>query len=228
MSTCILVVDDERPLVNLLRAYLEREAFSVIEALDGPAAIEQARRHSPDVIVLDWMLPRLSGPQLLQEIRRFTDAYVIMLTARSEEADKLVGLSAGADDYLTKPFSPAELVLRVHALLRRPRGLGTPAVKTPIHLGGLVVDPDRHEVQLDGVRRELTASEFKVLVALASNLGSVLTRGQLLEHVNGPAHYGSEHIIDVHVANIRKKLGWTGKGAGEIHTVRGVGYRLQL
>lgn len=142
MSVRVLVVEDEKNLVNLLRGYLEREGFEVHEALDGVAAVEAARALNPEVVVLDWMLPGLDGMGVLRELRRFSEAYVVMLTARSEEMDKIVGLSTGADDYLTKPFSPGELVTRIRAMLRRPRAgaPGLPEVPPPLSLGELTID----------------------------------------------------------------------------------------
>ncbi|HEX2729681.1 MAG TPA: response regulator transcription factor [Rubrobacteraceae bacterium] len=230
MSVQVLVVDDEKNLVNLLRGYLEREGFEVHEALDGPAALEVARRVRPDLIVLDWMLPGLDGPQVLSELRRFSDAYVIMLTARSEEVDKIVGLSAGADDYLTKPFSPGELVARVRAMLRRPRGgasggAETPSAEAPLEFGEMSMDLGRREVRLRGEEVSLTALEFDLLSALASRPGMVFTRRQLLERVWGETYFGDDHVVDVHVANLRKKVEDDPASPRYVRTVRGVGYR---
>ena len=228
MSIRVLVVDDEKNLVNLLRGYLEREGFEVHEALDGPSAVEVARRVGPDLIVLDWMLPGLDGPQVLSELRRFSDAYVIMLTARSEEVDKIVGLSAGADDYLTKPFSPGELVARIRAMLRRPRGgssAANAAADAPLEFGELTIDPARREVRRRGAEVSLTALEFDLLSALASRPGLVFTRRQLLERVWDESYFGSEHVVDVHVANLRKKIEKDLANPRYVQTVRGVGYR---
>jgi len=224
MGIRVLVVDDEKNLVNLLRGYLEREGFEVHEALDGPAALEAARRVSPDLVVLDWMLPGLDGTQVLSELRRFSDAYVIMLTARSEEVDKIVGLSAGADDYLTKPFSPGELVARIRAMLRRPRG-GAPDAGAPLEFGDLTIDTGRREVRRGGAEINLTALEFDLLSALSSRPGLVFTRGQLLDRVWGETYFGSDHVVDVHVANLRKKLEEDPANPRYVQTVRGVGYR---
>lgn len=228
MSVRVLVVDDEKNLVNLLRGYLEREGFEVHEALDGPSAVEVARRVRPDLIVLDWMLPGLDGPQVLSELRRFSDAYVIMLTARTEEVDKIVGLSAGADDYLTKPFSPGELVARIRAMLRRPRGsdsAANAAADAPLEFGELTIDSGRREVQRRGEEVSLTALEFDLLSALASRPGLVFTRRQLLERVWGETYFGSDHVVDVHVANLRKKIEEDPANPRYVQTVRGVGYR---
>ena len=226
MGIRVLVVDDEKNLVKLLRGYLEREGFEVHEASDGVTALETARRVTPDLVVLDWMLPGLDGTRVLGELRRFSDAYVIMLTARSEEVDKVVALSAGADDYLTKPFSPGELVARIRAMLRRPRSDAPGAEEATLALGELSIDPGRREVRLRGEEVNLTALEFDLLSALASRPGLVFTRRQLLERVWGETYYGSEHVVDVHVANLRKKLEDDPASPHHIQTVRGVGYRL--
>ncbi|QIN84438.1 response regulator [Rubrobacter tropicus] len=225
MSVRVLVVDDEKNLVNLLRGYLEREGFEVHEALDGPEALEVARRVGPDLVVLDWMLPGLDGTRVLGELRRFSDAYVIMLTARAEEVDKIVGLSAGADDYLTKPFSPGELVARIRAMLRRPRDRGAEAAEAPLSFGDLTIDPGRREVRSGGAEVSLTALEFDLLAALVSRPGMVFTRGQLLRRVWGETYFGDEHVVDVHVANLRKKIEDDPANPCHIRTVRGVGYR---
>lgn len=228
MSVRVLVVDDEKNLVNLLRGYLVREGFEVHEALDGLSAVEVARRVGPDLVVLDWMLPGLDGPQVLSELRRFSDAYVIMLTARTEEVDKIVGLSAGADDYLTKPFSPGELVARIRAMLRRPR-VGDSAADAledaPLEFGDLTIDTGRREVRLRDREVSLTALEFDLLTALASRPGLVFTRSQLLERVWGETYFGSDHVVDVHVANLRKKVEEDPANPRYVQTVRGVGYR---
>lgn len=231
MTVRVLIVEDEKNLVDLLRRYLEREGFEIHEAFDGYAGLEAARRVEPDVVVLDWMLPKLDGMEVLRELRRFSEAYVIMLTARAEEVDKIVGLSAGADDYLTKPFSPGELMARIRAMLRRsrgvPRGAQTKEVE-PLKFGELVIDPARREVRLRGEEVSLTALEFDLLAALALRPGFVFGRGQLLERVWG-VYFGDDHVIDVHIANIRKKLDAAKDKAGTryIQTVRGVGYRFE-
>ena len=211
----ILVVDDELPIVELIRGYLEREGFRVSAADTGPSAVERVRDDRPDLVVLDLMLPGLDGIEVCRQIRTFSDAYVLMLTARSEEIDRVVGLSIGADDYLVKPFSPRELVARVKALLRRPR-IGTPSA-----LKDLVVDAPRRMVTAHGSPVSLTTTEFDILALLARDPGVVLSRGQLLAQVWGPEFVGDDHLVDVHVANLRRKI-----GEGFIDTVRGVGYRL--
>jgi DNA-binding response OmpR family regulator len=212
----ILVVDDEPPILELVRGYLEREGFTVRTAEDGLAAVEQVRVDRPDVVILDLMLPGLDGLEVCRRIRTFSDAYVLMLTARSEEIDRIVGLSVGADDYLVKPFSPRELVARVKALLRRPRG-GLPTATG----ANLVIDPARRAVTIRGSAIILTATEFDILAALARDPGVVISRNQLLDRVWGPEFVGDDHLVDVHVANLRHKI-----GDGFVETVRGVGYRL--
>ena len=180
MSVRVLVVEDEENLLTLLRNYLEREGFEVHETLDGREALEVARQVHPDVVVLDWMLPGLDGMEVLRELRRFSEAYVIMLTARADEVDRIVGLSTGADDYLVKPFSPGELVARVRAMLRRPRGGASSArdaveEDTPLSFGELTVDPACREVRLLGEQVSLTALDFELLATLASRPGFVST-----------------------------------------------------
>jgi DNA-binding response OmpR family regulator len=215
LPATILVVDDEAPIVELVCGYLEREGYRVIAADDGLVAVESVRSERPDLVILDLMLPGVDGFEVCRQIRTFSDAYVLMLTARSEELDRVVGLSIGADDYLAKPFSPRELVARVKALLRRPRMGTTPA------LSELVVDVPRRTVAVRGAAVSLTTTEFDILALLASDPGVVLSRSQLLEHVWGPEFVGDDHLVDVHVANLRRKV-----GAALIDTVRGVGYRL--
>lgn len=220
-SVRILVVDDEPPIVDLVRGYLERDGYEVLVAPDGPTAIESARAAEPDVIVLDLMLPGLDGIEVCRQIRTFSDAYVLMLTARAEEVDRIVGLSVGADDYLVKPFSPRELVARVRALLRRPRA--NVVASAP---AGLEIDEPRHEVRVDGTPVELTATEFGVLATLARDPGVVVSRSALLERVWGPEFIGDDHLVDVHVANLRRKLGDDPAAPRFVETVRAVGYRL--
>lgn len=233
MTIRALIVEDEQNLVGLLRLQLEREGFEVHEALDGRAALEVARRVVPDIVVLDWMLPGLSGMEVLRELRGFSrgssDPYVIMLTARAEEVDRVVGLSAGADDYLTKPFSPAELVARIRAMLRRPRGGASPTGQqdAPLQSGGLTVDTVRREAKLEDEGVALTAMEFDLLATLASEPGVVFGRDRLLEKLWGGDYFGSDHVIDVHVANLRKKLGDDPQDPRYVQTVRGVGYRFR-
>jgi two-component system alkaline phosphatase synthesis response regulator PhoP len=224
--TTVLIVDDEPNLVELLKGYLERENFVVASASDGPSAIDAVRSVAPDVIVLDLMLPGFDGFEVCRRVRQFTDAYVLMLTARGEEIDRIIGLEVGADDYLTKPFSPRELVARVKAMLRRPRAgsLGTAESPPPLRMGRLTIDEARHEVALDGQPVALTPREFSLLATFTRQPGRVFTRTQLLERVWG-AEYYDDHVVDVHMANLRHKLGDDAAQAGLLQTVRGVGYR---
>ncbi len=218
----VLVVDDEPPIVDLVRGYLEREGYEVLSAPDGPTGLQLARTSSPDVLVLDVMLPGLDGIEVCRSLRTFSDAYVLMLTARGEEIDRVVGLSVGADDYLGKPFSPRELVARVKALLRRPRT----TVATAAPPAALVLDEGRHEVRVDGRPVELTATEFGILAALVRDPGVVLGRATLLDRIWGPDFVGDDHLVDVHVANLRRKLGDDPGRPRFVETIRGVGYRL--
>jgi two-component system alkaline phosphatase synthesis response regulator PhoP len=221
-----LVVDDEANLVDLVTGYLEREGFVVATASDGPTAVDTARAIQPDLVVLDLMLPGFDGLEVCRRLRQFTDSYVLMLTARAEEIDRIVGLEVGADDYLTKPFSPRELVARVKAMLRRPRGVGAGvAASAPpvLRLGDLTIDEARHEVLRQGVAVSLTPREFTLLATLAGQPGRVFTRAQLLEQVWGTEYY-DEHVVDVHIANLRHKLGDDAQPT-VVETVRGVGYR---
>ena len=233
--TRILVVDDEMALVELVRSYLEREQYEVLTAGDGRIALDLARTAQPDLVVLDVMLPILDGLEVCRQLRQFSDAYVIMLTARAEEIDTILGLTVGADDYLTKPFSPRELVARIKALLRRPR-----QTAPDLHMGSepsddapapqrwenLTIDEAQHEVTLHGQPVELTAREFALLLALSGHPGRVFTRAQLLERVWGDAYY-DDHVVDVHIGNLRKKLEADLAHPQYIETVRGVGYRFR-
>jgi DNA-binding response OmpR family regulator len=229
MSIRVLVVEDEKNLVALLRKYLEREGFEVHEALDGPAAIDAVGLAEPDVVVLDWMLPGLDGMEVLRELRRSSEAYVIMLTSRTEEVDRIVGLSTGADDYLTKPFSPGELVARIRAMLRRPRTGNSEAAEedAPMKFGELTIDLGRREVRLGEEQVSLTALQFDLLATLASRPGLVFSRRQLLERVWGDDYFGGDHVVDVHVANLRKKVEDDPSSPRYVQTVRGVGYRFR-
>lgn len=221
-----LVVDDEPPLVQVVSGYLTREGFDVVTAADGNAAVESARDTEPDVIVLDLMLPGIDGIEACRRIRAFSDAYIIMLTAKSDEVDKLVGLSVGADDYLTKPFSPRELVARVRAMLRRPRTPSAVPETQVRRFGDLEIDVAGREVRVRGQDVELTRTEFDLLDALSAQPRVAFSRRQLLDHVWGGDWYGDEHVIDVHVGNLRRKLDDDATQPRYVRTVRGVGYRM--
>jgi DNA-binding response OmpR family regulator len=269
-----VVIDDEASLTSLIASYLETDGFEVWQALNGLDGLTAIRDHVPDVVVLDLNLPGVDGIELARQARVFSDAYIIMLTARAEEVDKLIGLAVGADDYMTKPFSPRELLARVRALLRRPRSVGAhgspdapPGVGGPpvvpgrqgvrngrapgrdgwsaadeghgivggdepganpdrLVIGALTVDLTGREVTLAGRCVHLTRTEFDLLAALAARPGAVLTREALLRAVWGPAWVGDPHAADVHLANVRRKLGDTAAAQRFIRTVRGVGYRM--
>jgi len=217
----ILVVDDERNIVELVRLYLEKEGFNVVAANDGEQALVQYERTDPDLVVLDVMLPKLDGFEVCRELRRRGDVPILMLTARSEDIDAIVGLELGADDYVTKPFNPRALVARVKAILRRTDA--TAKGGRPIQVGDLRIDPRRREASIGDRRLDLRAREFDLLAALARDPGVVLSRDALLEDVWGTDFPGETRTVDVHVAEVRKKLGDDGP---QVETIRGIGYRL--
>jgi DNA-binding response OmpR family regulator len=219
-----LVVDDEPSLVTVVAGYLTREGYLVDTATDGEAALDAARRHPPDIVILDLMLPGIDGVEVCRRLRTFSDAYVIMLTARAEEVDKLIGLSVGADDYVTKPFSPRELVARVKVMLRRPR-TGTPADEVR-RFGALTIDPQAREVHLGGTPVELTRTEFDLLDALSARPRLAFSRAQLIEAVWGNGWVGDEHLVDIHIGHVRRKLGDDPADPRYVRTVRGIGYRM--
>ena len=219
----ILVIDDEPSIVNLVSAYLKPEGYEVYTASDGLAGLKAARAYKPDLVVLDIMLPGIDGLELLNRLRRESDVYVILLTARTEETDKIVGLSVGADDYVTKPFSPRELVARIKSALRRIQSSAAPQADEIFSFRHLRMDAGARTVSVDNQPIELTAIEFDLLKALAENRGRVLTREQLLEKVWGGSYYGEMRVIDVHLGHVRQKLGIESL----IATVRGVGYRFE-
>ncbi len=221
----ILVVDDEENIRNLVGAYLQAEGYQVRTAEDGPGALQAARTFQPDVIVLDIMLPGMDGLEILQTLRRESNVYVIMLTARSEETDKVVGLSLGADDYLTKPFSPRELVARVKAALRRMESI--PDAAHALTFSHIKIDADARQVLLDGKPIDLTSTEFDLLLALAKHHGRVLNREQLIQQVWGYDFYGDDRVVDVHLGRVRKKIEPNPAHPRFIVTVRGVGYRFE-
>lgn len=222
----ILIVDDETRLRVLLHDYLVQEGFRVLLADDGVQALNLIQDEQPDLIVLDLMLPGLDGLDVCRRLRTFSDAYVLMLTAKTEEMDRVIGLEVGADDYLTKPFSPRELVARIRAMLRRPRrGSEATSIQQTLHAGPLVIDHARHEVTLEGVPVGLTNLEYDLLTTLASAPGRTFTRAQLINRVWGADFFGDDHVLDVHIANLRRKLGEDSAQPRFIITVRGIGYR---
>jgi DNA-binding response OmpR family regulator len=222
----ILVVDDEVAIRDLVSSYLRNEGFEVDEAADGEDALVRFGQHGHDLIVLDLRLPGIGGLDVLRQIRRTSSVYVIVLTARADETDKLIGLELGADDYITKPFSPRELVARVRAVLRRRRSGDTEGDDGDvIRFDDLVIDLGRHEVQVDDTPVELTTLEFQLLAALAAAPGRVFTRRQLIERVWGWDFYGDERLVDVHIGNLRKALGDAADEPRFVGTVRGVGYK---
>ncbi len=222
-----LVVEDEAPLAALVGSYLERDGFEVTLIHDGLQAVTSAREVDPDVVVLDLGLPSLDGVEVCRRIRTFSDCYVVMLTARAEEIDTLIGLSVGADDYMTKPFSPRELIARITAMLRRPRATtGTPDGAEGQSFGELTIDIQGRDVSLGGELVRLTRTEFDVLAALAERPRMAFSRRQLIERVWGEAWVGDEHLVDVHVGHLRRKLGDDANQGKYVRTVRGVGYRM--
>ena len=222
----VLVVDDEPEIRSIVRAYLEADSFAVREAATGADAFASIEQQKPDLVVLDLMLPGLNGIDILHRLRQTSDIPVILLTAKAEEIDKVVGLSAGADDYLTKPFGGRELVARVRTILRRvERSTADPHPK-PIRLANLIVDPARREVITSQGSTQLSVLDFDLLHTLARHPGQVLTRRQLLESVWGHDHFGDDRVVDVHIRTIRKALGDDATNPALIATVRGVGYRL--
>lgn len=221
----ILVVEDERDIADIIRFNLEQEGFQVLTAHDGLEAVRLVKSERPDLVVLDLMLPRMDGKEVCRLIRadeRLNAIPVMMLTARAEEIDRIIGFEIGADDYLTKPFSPRELILRIKAILRRS---GEPkAEATPLKLSGLIIDPDRHQVEIGDQSIELTATEFRLLHHLAANAGRVQSRDVLLDRVWGYDFDGYARTVDTHIRRLRKKMG----PAGDlIETIRGIGYRFR-
>jgi DNA-binding response OmpR family regulator len=230
-----LVVDDELPLAEVVASYLEREQFDTTVAGNGADAITIARELDPDVVILDLGLPGIDGLEVCRQLRTFSDAYVVMLTARDTEMDTVLGLTVGADDYVTKPFSPRELVARIRAMLRRPRvtagtatadhTIGAP-VSPPRNFGALTIKVESREVFLTDEPVLLTRTEFDVLAALSARPNMVLSRRQLLEAIRDESWVGSDHLVDVHVGHLRRKLGDDPAAPRFVVTVRGVGYRM--
>ena len=220
----VVVVEDAREFRELVANRLAEEGFDVESVSDGNGAIEVVRTFVPDVIVLDLGLPDLDGVEVCRQIRAFSNAYILMLTGRDDEVDKLVGLSVGADDYMTKPFSVRELVARVRTMLRRPRG--SVSAPSEYRIGDLMIDPDTREARISDTVLNLTRIEFDILQALLEHPRQVITRSLLLEMIWGPNWIGDDHMIDVHVSSLRHKLGDDARRPRYVRTVRGVGYRL--
>lgn len=223
MSQKILVVDDELDIVKVVRAYLEQSGFRVITAGDGQLALAAFRHERPDLVILDLNLPLIDGLDVCRTIRRESNTPVIMLTARVEETDRLIGLEIGADDYIVKPFSPREVVARVRTVLRR--STSAPEQPSLMSSGALSIDPLKHEVQLQGRSIDLTPSEFNILLTMASQPGRAFSRMELLDAAQGEAYEGYERSIDVHIKNLRQKLGDEPRAPTYILTVYGVGYK---
>jgi two-component system alkaline phosphatase synthesis response regulator PhoP len=220
MTIKILIVDDEPAILQLVSAYLVPEGYEVITAIDGVAGLRMILSEKPDIVVLDVMLPGMDGIEILSRIRRESNVYVILLTAKTEETDKIVGLSVGADDYVTKPFSPKELVARIKSAIRRLNS--KPTIEEKLTFGNLQIDISSHIVTYQEKIIDLTAIEFSLLVVLAENPGRVYTREQLLEKVWGATYFGEIRVVDVHLGHVRQKI-----GGQYITTVRGVGFRFE-
>ena len=221
----VLVVDDDPGIVKLVRAYLEQAGFEVAVAYDGKKAMQIARHDRPDLVVLDLMLPEMDGWDVCRALRKESDVPIIMLTARVEESDKLIGLELGADDYVTKPFSPRELVARVRSVLRRVEGL--PARPERLSHAEITVDLSRHLVEVRGKAIDLTPTEFDLLATLMEDPGRAFTRSQLLEAVQGYAYDGYERTIDVHIKNLRQKIEEDAGNPQRVKTVYGIGYKFE-
>jgi len=223
MNELILVVDDEAQIVKLARDYLEHAGFRVLSAADGPAALAAARREQPDLIVLDLMLPGLDGLDVTRTLRRESDVPIIMLTARVDETDRLIGLELGADDYITKPFSPRELVARVRTVLRRT--LGAPAQPGLLRAADLEIDLEGHRLNRAGTAIKLSRIEFNLLAILAQHPGQIFTRAQLLDRLHGIIFDGYDRSIDAHIKNLRHKLEPDPAEPRYVLTVYGIGYK---
>lgn len=228
-SLRVLVVEDEVELAAVVTSYFEREGFLVESAFDGPSAVEKARASKPDLIILDLMLPGFDGIEVCKRVRKFSDAYILMLTAREDEIDKIVGFAVGADDYLVKPFSPRELIARSKAILRRARTQkGDSEQETKLSYGNLSLDSGSRLVDVSGQEVVLTRTEFDLLEIMMQSRKNIFSRRQLLEAVWGGEWYGEIHVVDVHVGHLRKKLVEAGMDEGAIRTVRGIGYGMEI
>ena len=221
-----LVVDDAPEITQMLEPVLKGEGFETRTASSGEEAIAIARIFIPDIVVLDLVLPGVDGLEVCRQLRSFSDAYVVMLTSKDAEVDKVIGLATGADDYVAKPFSARELVARMRAMLRRPRNKLAAVANGPKTFGPLTIDTDAREITVDGKPVELTRIEFELLSTLCTRPKSVFSRAQLLELVWGPNWFGDTHVVDVHISNLRAKLGDRGRSARFVQTVRGIGFRL--
>lgn len=227
MTRSVLVVDDNEKIVEVLAAYLGQEGFEVRTAADGESAVRAVEERRPDIALLDIMLPGVDGIELTRRFQRDHDLPVILVTAKSDEVDRLIGLEIGADDYVTKPFSPREVVARVKAVLRRVEGSrGTP--EGTLRLGALEVDPERREVRIGEQKVDLTKTEFDILETMARHPGRVYTRLQLLEAASGDAYEGYERTVDAHIKNLRKKLEDDPREPRFVKTVFGVGYKVEV
>jgi two-component system alkaline phosphatase synthesis response regulator PhoP len=223
MNATILIVEDEVSIRTVARAYLEQAGYRVLLAETGPTGLHVAQHEQPAVVILDLNLPGMDGMEVAARLRAESDVFILMLTARSEEADRVAGLRIGADDYLTKPFSPRELVARVEAILRRRRAPA--AVDPSLRFANVRVDPERREVWVGAQAIDLTTTEFDVLLALVRHAGKVLSREQMMDIVWGTDFYGTDRVVDVYVGQVRRKLE-AASGRTLIRTVRGIGYKL--
>ena len=225
-ETSVLVADDDPGVLDVVAFMLRREGFAVDEEKDGTAALQAARARPYDIVILDVMLPGVSGTEVCRELRAESDVPILMLTARDAESDRVLGLELGADDYVTKPFSSAELLSRVRAILRRRELDRAQSGSTLRKLGGLQIDLGRHEVLVDGDRVHLTLSEFKVLSLLAEQPDNVVSRRELMQHLWASEHVGDEHACEVHISNLRRKIERDPSQPERLVTVRGLGYKL--
>jgi two-component system alkaline phosphatase synthesis response regulator PhoP len=226
MTQTILVVDDEPEIVRLVRSYLEQEGYRVVTAYDGEEALYTARYEKPDLVVLDILMPKMDGLEFTRRVRREQDVPIIMLTARADETDRIVGLEMGADDYVTKPFSPREVVARVRAVLRRVQPAGEQGPPPVLRVGPITLDRAAHTVTISGEPADLTPTEFDVLAVLMTTPGRVYSRAEILEAVQGVAFEAYERTVDAHIKNLRQKIEPQPSEPRYILTMRGVGYRL--
>ncbi|VBB08363.1 transcriptional regulatory protein c terminal [Lucifera butyrica] len=225
MQYTALIVDDDEKLARLLQVYFEKDGFNTLLAHDGLRALKLARENKPDILILDLMLPGMDGWEICRTLRQESDVAILMLTARDEEADRLIGLELGADDYVTKPFSTREVVARARAILRRTRKMADSPEASTVRVGNLVIDRQRYEVTLQGEVLDLTPTEFKILELLAVNTGRVFSRLQIVEKVQGFAFDGYERTIDAHIKNLRRKIEANPREPQYIQTIYGVGYK---